>query len=172
MRDFFRQILNDLYIYCGNRQVDKMTDTEITTLLDALCYISRLFDYIPEEEQQRIIRQCLMSDKEYQNLNARLINKWLSDNGKMFFREAAHKENEQPEDYKPLSIEEAQPYIDQFKANLEKIGKQERKQVEVHESSALKKYYEGKQKFVIDGVEVIAESEERAREIYLMNFDK
>jgi hypothetical protein len=44
MRDFFRQILNDLYIYCGNRQVDKMTDTEITTLLDALCYISMLFD--------------------------------------------------------------------------------------------------------------------------------
>jgi hypothetical protein len=147
-----------------------MTDTEITTLLDALCYISRLFNYIPEPEQQRIIRQCLMSDKEYQNLNARLINKWLSDNGKIFFKEEAHQEKEPSG--KPLTIEEAQPYIDQIKANLEKIGKPERRKVEVHESSALKKYYEGKQKFVIEGVEILAESEERAREIYLMNFDK
>lgn len=120
MRDFYKNILENLYIYCGNRQIDKMTDTDIVELLDALCNISKLFDYIPEHEQIAIIKRCLLSDKDYQNLNVRLIHRWLTENGKMYFKEEAHKPIEY---FEPAPREVAEKYIEQFKANLKGIGK-------------------------------------------------
>jgi len=119
MRDFYKNILENLYIYCGNRQIDKMSDSDITELLDALENISKLFDYIPEEEQKAIIKRCLLSDKDYQNLNVRLIHRWLSENGKMYFKEEAHTPIQF---YEPAPREVADKYIEQFKANLQKIG--------------------------------------------------
>lgn len=129
MREFFQEILTNLKIYCGNDQVKNIraahskiedAENEIRMLLDALCNISKLFDYIPEEEQKTIIRKCLLSDKDYQNLNVRLIHRWLSENGKMYFKEEAHKPIEY---FEPAPREVAEKYIEQFKANLKGIGK-------------------------------------------------
>lgn len=91
MRDFFKQILSNLYIYCGNRQIEKMTDEEIKILLDSLERMSKIYSYIPEEKQKEIILTQLIADREYQNINVRTVSKWLEQNGKTYFKEEAHK---------------------------------------------------------------------------------
>lgn len=91
MRAFFKEILLNLYIYCGNRQADKMSVEEVDTLLSALERMSKIYSYIPEEKQKEIILTCLVSDREYQNINVRTVSKWLEQNGKVFFVETAHK---------------------------------------------------------------------------------
>lgn len=122
MRAFFKQILTNLYIYCGNRQIEKMTDEEITTLLNALENVSKLYNYIPEDHQRQIIQKCLIEDKEYQNINARLIGKWFELNGKKFFSETAHKPKEAPE---PVSEEKREMYLSEWKDAVSKIGNPE-----------------------------------------------
>jgi len=120
MRNFYKDIITNLYIYCGNRQAEKMTDDELKTLLDGLCRLSKVYEYIPEQSQQEIILTCLITDKEYQNINVRLVSKWFEQNGKKYFKEAAHKEIETPEDYKPLEGEERDKMIAEY---LEAISK-------------------------------------------------
>lgn len=116
MREFFKSIVVNLYSYCGNRQAEKMTDEELTLLYDALCRVSKIYDYIPEEKQKEIIEAQLLRDKEYQNINARLISKWLEENGKHFFTQQHHRERLTEADYTPLEGEERdkaiQTYLD------------------------------------------------------------
>jgi hypothetical protein len=119
MRKFFQTILENLYIYCGNRQIEKMDDTEITALLDALCRVSEVYSYIPEEDQKSIIQKCLVEDKEYQNINARLVSKWLEINGKKFFQEIAHKETVYHE---PATAEQRAHWLSEWQKELDKIN--------------------------------------------------
>lgn len=118
MRDYFKNIILNLYIYCGNRQAEKMTDDESKMLLDALCRVSAIYNYIPEEEQKRIIDKCLLEDKEYQNINARLISKWLEVNSKKFFTEEAHKETVV---FEFVTGEERAKWLEKWKQALDKI---------------------------------------------------
>ena len=113
MREFFKQTILNLYVYAGNRQADKMTDEELKILLDALCRMSStIYSYIPEDKQKEIINACLISDKEYQNINVRVVSKWLDQNGKIFFKESAHgpTEHTQP----PLTGEAREKAIQEF----------------------------------------------------------
>lgn len=120
MREFFKNIILNLYIYCGNRQADKMTDEELKILLDALCRMSStIYSYIPEDKQKEIIQACLISDKEYQNINVRVVSKWLDQNGKIFFKETAHKPNEQTAP--PLEGEAREKAIQEFLTALSKV---------------------------------------------------
>lgn len=121
MREYFKNIILNLYIYCGNRQADKMTDEELKILLDALCRMSStIYSYIPEDKQKEIISACLISDKEYQNINVRVVSKWLDQNGKIFFKESAHTPNE--ESNQPLTGEAREKAIQEF---LDAIAKAE-----------------------------------------------
>ena len=105
MIDYFKQILEETYETFGARQCENMDDEQYTRLLDKLVYVSSLYPYIPEEEQKKIINKRLVTDKEYRNINARLISGWLEQDGKIFHKEIAHTETELPEDYKPLEGE-------------------------------------------------------------------
>lgn len=119
MEDFYSEVLGNLYIYCGNRQAEKMTDTEIALLISVLCKVSKAYSYIPEEEQKRIIEKCLIEDKEYQNINARVISKWLELNGKKFFQEEAHKQVEPK--HEPLTGEAREKAIANFLDAVSKV---------------------------------------------------
>jgi hypothetical protein len=94
MREYYRNVLNNLYIWCGTNQVEKMTDEAITMLLNALENVSKVYSYIPEEKQKEIIDKCLISDKEYRNINARQVSKWLEENGKHYFQQECHQQTE------------------------------------------------------------------------------
>lgn len=93
MREFFKNIVINLYSYCGNRQAEKMTNDELTLLYDALERVSKTYNYIPEEKQKEIIEAQLFKDKDYQNINARLISKWLEENGKQYFSQECHQQS-------------------------------------------------------------------------------
>ena len=173
MREFFRTCLKNLYVYCGNRQIEKMDDEEIKTLLDALERMSKLYSYIPEERQKEIIQNCLLTDKEYQNINVRTVSKWLELNGKQYFKQEAHQEQEQSPDYKPLEGEARDKAINEY---LQAIARAEQNFTSAitNNSGSGSRLREsmgevGKgnawKAFVIDGVEIYAPSEERARQM-------
>lgn len=192
MRNFFKDKLNNLYIYCGNRQLDKMSDPEITALLDALERVSKVYGYIPEEHQKQIIEKCLIEDKEYQNLNARLISKWLEVNGKVFFIQKHHEEKTQPENYKPLEGEERDRAINEYLGVLAKTtselsynqnkgsGSRLRENLDQHgiiqppnktleESEAVKSKH-AVRSFWIDDFEIYAKDQADAMRIFIENF--
>lgn len=119
MRDFFKQILSNLYIYCGNRQIEKMTDGEIKILLDSLERMSKIYSYIPEDKQKEIILTQLIADREYQNINVRTVSKWLEQNGKIFFSEVAHIPTEQLKP--PLEGKAREEMLELWKTELAKV---------------------------------------------------
>lgn len=86
MRDFYKQILNRTYEIFGVNQLAKMEDEQVTYLLDALDRVSALYNYISPEDQQTIINKRLITDKDYSNINARLIASWFEQDGKVFFK--------------------------------------------------------------------------------------
>lgn len=93
MRQFYKQVLKDFHLYCGNRsQMRDWEDEEISKLLDILVKVSQAYSYIPEESQKSIIETQLIKDTEYTTLNARTVGKWFEQNGKHFFKEVAHVE--------------------------------------------------------------------------------
>ena len=165
MRDFYRGIISNLYIYCGNRQAEKMEDDDITVLLNLLENVSKRFSYIPEEEQKKIILQCLETDTTYQNINVRLISNWLMLNGKKWFKEEAHQEREEIEG-EIVTGEARDKWIQTY---LETVAK-----VEVETNPGKTQEYKGGgtrlrenigiKKFVVDGMEIYAHTLEEATE--------
>lgn len=115
MQEFYGEVLTNLYVYCGNRQAEKMTDEEIDLLIKVLCKVSKVYSYIPEEEQQRIIEKCLIEDKDYQNINARIVSKWLEQNGKKYFHEEAHKETKE---FEPATPEQREKHLKEWEKAL------------------------------------------------------
>lgn len=168
MREFFRECLKSLYVYCGNRQIDKMSDEEIKTLLDALERMSKLYGYIPEERQKEIITNCLLTDKDYQNINVRTVAKWLELNGKQYFKEEAHQTIESTSE--PLTGEARAEWLakwqkslndlaDNFNATEPKVGSGSRLKESMGAAGQGKAWKE----YVIDGVGIYAPSEAEAR---------
>lgn len=166
MREFFRECLFNLYVYCGNRQAEKMSDEEIKLLLDALERMSKLYNYIPEERQKEIIQNCLLTDKEYQNINVRTVSKWLELNGKHYFKEEAHTEIQPVGEI--VTGERRQEWLEKFaKAVLNATqeftspgesghkGSGTRLRDNIEQATGIKRY-------VIDGIEIYAISEDEA----------
>lgn len=168
MRQFFKDCLYNLYAYCGNRQAEKMTDDEIKFLLDALERISKLYHYIPEERQKEIITNCLLTDKEYQNINVRTVAKWLELNGKQYFQEVAHIPSEAIAEV--VSGEKRQEWLEIWSKSLADMNEAFTSATKTGGSGTrLRENIErstGNQKFVFDGFEIWAKTEEEARNIY------
>lgn len=122
MRDFFKkQVLARTYEIFGVNQLEKMEDDQITFLLDALENVSQLYDYIPQVEQKKIINKRLLTDRDFRNINARLIAGWFEMDGKIFFTQKHHKENEADPNYKPLEGEERDNAIQTYLDALAKV---------------------------------------------------
>ncbi len=134
MRPYFKQILEETYETFGTRQCENMDDEQYTRLLDKLVFVSSLYPYIPEEEQKKIIDKRLVTDKEYRNINARLISTWLELDGKTFHKELAH---EPTVEHTPATPEQVQQRLKEweemlkntalsFSANTERKGSGQR----------------------------------------------
>ena len=118
MIDYFKQILEETYETFGTRQCENMDDEQYTRLLDKLVFVSSLYPYIPEDEQKKIIDKRLVTDKEYRNINARLISTWLELDGKIFFKEVAH---EPTVTHEPVTEERKQYWLDEWQKVLKQI---------------------------------------------------
>lgn len=186
MRAFFKEILLNLYIYCGNRQADKMSVEEVDQLLTALERMSKIYSYIPEEKQKEIILTCLVSDREYQNINVRTVSKWLDQNGKVFFTEKHHAPTVE---YPPATEEQRQKRLKEWEQMLANTttdltsptkggGSQLREQFKdlptqppkPEEMPKHDEYKHAVKSFWIDGFEIYAKSLEEAEKIYIENF--
>jgi hypothetical protein len=105
MRDFFKDELKALERKTGLKQYEKILaaekwEIELKELLDELCRVCNQFDYIPNEDKAKIIRQNILTDQEFIGFNARIIYKWLLSARSVYFKELAHQE--QQEEQKPI----------------------------------------------------------------------
>lgn len=126
MRDYFKSILKRMPSLIGVDPYKSMGDTPeeakkaVSELLDALERVSSLYNYIPENAQKEIIERQLLVDKDWLKLNARLVGKWLEQNGKHYFKEVAHVETKQTGEI--VTGEKRDQYIQDY---LEAIAKVE-----------------------------------------------
>lgn len=172
MRDFVKECLNDLEPLTGIRQLyflqsDPDGERKIRVLIDGIILALQDYPYIPEEAKKKIIREQMVKDQNYDALNSRVVNKWMTTFGSTYF---TNWQKEQPIQYhEPAPPEIADKYIEEFKANLVKIGGPKtspQPREERYPQSLAKEYIAKKKKFIIEGVEVLAESEEQAIEIF------
>lgn len=164
MRAYFKKIIFDLYLYVGNRQDNKMTDDEIERLLDALERVSKLYSYIPEDKQKEIIDAQLIADKDYQNINARLISKWLEQNGKVYFQQECHVPHES--NAEPLTGQAREQAIQMFLTAVQNAGDNFTEAFKPKGSGTRMRENMGVQRFEVKGLEIYAKSQEEAERIY------
>jgi hypothetical protein len=125
MREFFLNLLQNLDKLCGLKQYEKIMQTpkpkeELNMLLDILCRVSDQFTFIPEKNKKVIINEAVISDQEFQGLNARIIYKWLNAKKDQYFTEIAHQPSEQSAE--PLTGEARQEKIAEFLNAVLQIG--------------------------------------------------
>src|SRR5687768_8008154 len=124
MRDFFKDELISLERKTGLKQYDRILERDSwekdkDDLLDELCGVCNKFDYIPNEDKAKIIRQNIITDQEFIGFNARVIYKWLSGVKAIYFKEQAHQQTETPpEDYKILEGPERDAKLKEWLASL------------------------------------------------------
>lgn len=195
MREFFRQCMKDLESLTGIRQLFFLLSDEddgarkYEILLDGMVAVSSEFDYITEKEKQQIIRRMMVQDQTYDALNARVIYRWLSGAKDAHTLRDRHEQSKPPvyadyvawcekEGITPLpegqytlqpSSDQVSRYADQLKANLARIGRVTSPQPfeeKGYEKSLLPDYLKD-HLFTIEGIDICAQTEEGAREIYM-----
>lgn len=100
MRTFLQALLPKLYFYSGIDQAGKLSDKQVTELLDALEDECNRKDWekIKPEVKQRIIEEAVKTEKEFYGLNVKFIryvfNKhWGVHGGKILEMEARQKDS-------------------------------------------------------------------------------
>jgi len=95
MKEFIIQCLDDLESLTGIRQTYYLTTgtdgkRKATVLIQGILEVCKQFSYISEADQQKIIREQMVKDQNYDALNSRTVWKWF--NGvKDKYWELAHK---------------------------------------------------------------------------------
>ena len=95
MKEFIKQCMADLESLTGIRQtyyltIDTDGERKATVLIQGILEVCKQFSYISEADQQKIIREQMVKDQNYDALNSRTVWKWF--NGvKDLYWELAHK---------------------------------------------------------------------------------
>lgn len=124
MKEFFLNLLNSLDKLAGLRQVEKIMASspnpkaEINELISVLIRVSEQFPYIPQKDQQNIISAAVVTDPEFNSLNARIVYKWLSAQRDKFFKESAHIPGEEDKDWVPVTGEARQEWLKKWERSL------------------------------------------------------
>ena len=133
MREFFLECLKDLKDIYGCNQIHWLMqecanqeefNKKKNLIVDSLVTVSKRFDYIPEEVQQKYIRKMLIEDQNYDSLNTRVVWKWL-DMHKVNHMTHSQFDEERISKHEPATDEQVAKYVKEFQENLEKIGNPE-----------------------------------------------
>jgi len=125
MKAYFLDLLNNLDKLAGLRQVEKIMNSspnpkaEINELIAVLVRVSEQFPYIPEQDQKNIISAAVITDAEFNSLNARIVYKWLNIHKDKFFKEVAHMEQEKEKDWVPLTGDARMAKLKEFEKILQ-----------------------------------------------------
>ncbi|HQQ81961.1 MAG TPA: hypothetical protein PK059_02170, partial [Cyclobacteriaceae bacterium] len=95
---------------------------KIKVCIDGMILASQDYPYIPEEAQQKIIREQMVKDQNYDALNSRQVHKWLSMFKDKYYLSERPSQSEMAE---PATPEAADKYAKQLLENIAKIGKPE-----------------------------------------------
>lgn len=137
MREFFRQCLKDLEALTGKQQlryweIEAASDDsgianeaprKVEICISGMVFVSKEFDYIPESDQQKIIRKCMITDSQnYDSLTSAVIYKWLNQHASVYWSQKGRITEEQMTT--PATDEQVDYWVNEFKRlNLE-VGKQ------------------------------------------------
>lgn len=178
MRDFFKQCLEDLEALTGNRQMyyfatDADGQRKLKVCLDGMVLAANDYPFIPEEAKRKIIRDQMVKDQNYEALNSRTVHKWLTAAANAYRTHSQFTEDDlTPRDQlgnpaEPAPPEVADKYYQQWLASLVKIGNVlptiEQIKADLKE---VKRVETGRQKFVIEGIEVWAMNQEEAQKAF------
>lgn len=178
MKDFFTQCMKDLFAITGIEQVKWMQNDlvngkrDFDLCVESMVQVSAKFEYISEEDQQVIIRRMMVEDKQYKGLNSRTVWGWLDMHKDTYYRGQTHFEETE---HNPAPPEVADKYMQEWKQSLEKIGNpeivnglktlREERGTFVTGTDSIG-YQMGKTKFVINDIEIFADSQEQAQKMY------
>lgn len=183
MKDFFIQCLKDLEPLTGLRQLfflqNDLEDGERkkNVLIDGMILACKDYPFIPEVAQKKIIRDQMVKDQTYEALNSRTIHKWLTAASNAYRTHSQFTEADlMPRDEngnvtQPAPPEVAEKYEKQLLANLAKIGTGLPTMSEVKDHlKEVKKIETGRQKFVIEGIEIYAMNQAEAQKAFDSTF--
>jgi len=125
MKDFFKSELRDLKAKTGLNQyqnISEMPDAQrqFSILLDSMVMVCKEFDYIPENDQKRIIQEQIVRDQDFTGLNSRVIWKWLNANKDHYW--TIHQMKQEPTSHEIAPPEVADRYAKQLLEAISKIG--------------------------------------------------
>lgn len=128
MKEFFKQCLKDLESLTGLRQLyflqtDEDGERKVDVVITGMILAAADYPYIPQEAQQKIIREQMVKDQTYEALNSRVVHKWLTLAAGKYYRESSHQET-QGKAVPPAPPEVAQKYTQQLLASLSEVGRE------------------------------------------------
>ena len=125
----------------------------------------------------KIIRDQMVKDQNYDALNSRTIHKWLQGASNAFRTHSQFSEEDLMTRDKdgnlvpPAPPEVADRFIKEFQASLAQIGTQLPTVADIEKGlKEVKTKETGRQKFVIEGIEIWATSEDEAKKAYNATF--
>lgn len=179
MKDFFRECLEQLEDKTGIRQLfflktqcESQTDFDKrkNILLDSMVIVSKRFDFIPEEYQQKYILRMITEDQQYDSLNSRTIWRWLDLHKDKHMTTSRISE----EELTPCPPEKVDLYANQILENMAKIGNTGKAAGDPIIAELKDKFKSGmtpREKFIIEGIEIQAVSKEEAQKAYNATFN-
>lgn len=191
MKEFFKQCLKDLEALAGKRQLafwemeaaksedaKKEGDRLIKVCIEGMLFACQDFTFIPDDHKKRIIREQMVKDApNYDALNGATVYRWLARAATAYRTHSQFSEDDLiPRDKDGNPTEAAPPevaakYESQLLANLATIGNPLPTAQELAEHiSEVKKKETGRQKFVIEDVEIWAMSLEEAQKAFDATF--
>jgi len=83
MKEYFKQLMSDLKSLRGINQYEEMKSKpngaeELQKLYEAVRAVWNSFSYIPDSVKEYTIRQRIIDDPEFYNLNSAVVYKWLN----------------------------------------------------------------------------------------------
>lgn len=153
MKEFIQQCIKDQEAINGIRQlyfleVDHDGERKLRITIEGILKTCEQFPYIPQEAQQKIIRDQMVKDQDYDALNSRTVWKWLDKAKDVYWAKAQEPVNE-VKDIGPLAPEteeliknhlaelasqiaqERRPkFADRLKEEMEKIATEDKERVE------------------------------------------
>lgn len=122
MKDFLIQCLKDLEPLTGIRQLyfleqDEDGQRKIDVTIEGMLIVSKQFEYIPVDAQRKIIRESMIKDQDYKQLDSRTLYKWLNGNASSYWAKSNEIEHFEDRPAEPLS-EATQKMVTDFLSSL------------------------------------------------------
>jgi hypothetical protein len=149
----------------------------MTVCIDGMVIACKDYPFIPEEAQKKIIRDQMVKDQKYEALNSRTIHKWLTQASTAYMTHSQFTEADlMPRDENgnvtdPAPPEVAAEWEKKWLSSLAQVGTGLPTTEQIMEDlKRVKRVETGRRKFVIEGIEIWAMSNDEAQKAFDATF--